>query len=377
MKNLLVSIYSHPDYYPPTLNALNILSKKFKNINVLHRNFIDLKSKTENIDYVPSGKLIDVKSIKNLNFIVKLFYFLKFTKDFLKLIRQNRPNWILIYDGMPLLSLWLIFPFIKNIPNIWYHNHDVYEIKYLRKFSLSWFAFKIEKRIFKKIKLFTLPSVERKKYFDLNNFKGIYLTIPNFPKSNYVMRNEINCSIRDEISIIFQGSVGKGHGIEEIVKILNKKINGKNLKLILKGLCDQKYKNHILKIAKKHSTENKIIFYDRSFYSQVRNFTLKSHIGIAIFTKNDIMNSTLGTASNKIYEYVACGLPILYYDNDHFNKYLKKYKWAFATDLSKNSLIKNISLIDKSYESLSLNAFEDYRKKLNFEIGFNTVLKHL
>ena len=209
---------------------------------------------------------------------------------------------------MPLLSLWLIFPLIKNYSKIWYHNHDVYDIKYLKKFSLSWFALKIQKRIFKRIKLFTLPSIERKKYFNLNYFNGLYFTIPNYPSSNNIMKNELKLSTKGDIKIIFQGSIGTGHGFEEIIKILNNKINGKSLKLILKGFVTKEYKNHLLNIAKKHSTQNKVVFSGITNYSKVKDITLKSDIGIAIFTKNDIMNSTLGTASNKIYEYVACGL---------------------------------------------------------------------
>ena len=377
MNNLLVSIYSHPDYYPPTLNALNILKKKFKTINVLHRNFIDLKSSKAKINYIPSGKLVDVRKMMKLNILVKFFYFLVFTLDFFRLITKNKPSWILIYDGIPLLSIWLILPFIRKNPKIWYHNHDVYEPRYLRKFSLSWFALKIQKRIFKRIKLFTLPSIERKKYFNLNNFNGLYFTIPNYPSSNNIMKSDLKLSIKEDIKILFQGSIGTGHGFEEIIKILNNKINGKSLKLILKGFVSKEYKNHLLNIAKKHSTQNKVVFSGITNYSKVKDITLKSDIGIAIFTKNDIMNSTLGTASNKIYEYVACGLPILYFDNLHFNKYLKKYKWAFATDLSKNSLLKNISLIEKSYESLSIDAYNDYQKNLNFEKVFNPILKFL
>ena len=50
MNNLLVCIYSHPDFYPPTLNALNVLSKKFKTINVLHRNFLHVQSSVKTLN---------------------------------------------------------------------------------------------------------------------------------------------------------------------------------------------------------------------------------------------------------------------------------------------------------------------------------------
>ena len=76
------------------------------------------------------------------------------------------------------------------------------------------------------------------------------------------------------------------------------------------------------------------------------------HIGIGIHRKEDIMNKTLGTSSNKIYEYAAAGLPVLLYDNQQFRNYLGKYKWAFFTDCSKASLISALETMERNIQEL-------------------------
>ena len=36
--DIVIAVYSHPEHYPPTLNAIEFLSKEFKHIYVIHRN---------------------------------------------------------------------------------------------------------------------------------------------------------------------------------------------------------------------------------------------------------------------------------------------------------------------------------------------------
>ena len=123
----------------------------------------------------------------------------------------------------------------------------------------------------------------------------------------------------------------------------------------------------------KHSANEKIFFHSYTSYNKVPEITSRSHIGIAIYQKNDVMNSTLGSASNKIYEYAACGLPILYFESEHYKKYLDKYEWAFATDLSEISLRNCIESIASNYEYFSKKAKADFENEFNYEKVFEPV----
>lgn len=375
---LLVATYSHPEFYPPTLNALRILSEKFDEIIVLHRPFTEHFSlEIDNISLQPSGKNISVSEQESSSLIRKILFFLGFSYDFYKLIRIHKPRMILVYDGIPILSLKLILPFIGTKPQIWYHNHDVYEEKYLKKYTISWLAYKSHKSVFRRINIFTLPAKERKVKFCLKHFSGQYFTIPNYPRKSSLSDDLISTPPQESIRIIFQGSIGTGHGIEEIIKILGVKINGKGLGLVLKGFVSDAYKNKLVKLAERNHVESRVTYFGISDYDSVRQLTVKCHIGIAIFTKDDFMNQTLGTASNKIYEYAACGLPIVYYSNRHFDQYLKNRKWAYGVDINSESLLEAIRFIDDNYLELSLNAKESIQSELNFEKAFEPVKKYV
>ena len=55
-KKLVIALYSHPDYYPPTLNALEYLSEIYSEIVIVHRNITGF-----NWDYPVNVKLVSPK----------------------------------------------------------------------------------------------------------------------------------------------------------------------------------------------------------------------------------------------------------------------------------------------------------------------------
>jgi hypothetical protein len=98
---------------------------------------------------------------------------------------------------------------------------------------------------------------------------------------------------------------------------------------------------------------------------------------IAVNKPECIMYATGGTSSNKIYEYAAMGLPIFYFDDEHYNLHLSKYRWAIATDLNLNELERKINYIKSEHETLSKAALSDFESSLNFELSFKPVLNYL
>src|ERR1700730_1925355 len=164
-KNLVIAIYSLPDYYPPTLNAIEYLSGQYDSISILHRNLTGSSwNYPANVRLITPKKLYSVKEVENANIFKKIFWFLQFTLDFFSVINRVRPDTILIYDSLPVLSYQLIQSFIKRPKILWYHNHDVIDPQYVRKWSISWLAWKTEKWIFPKLNIFSLPSMERRDF---------------------------------------------------------------------------------------------------------------------------------------------------------------------------------------------------------------------
>jgi hypothetical protein len=369
MQNLLVVIYAHHESFPPTLNAIFNLSSKFKNIYILHKNhLVSSNILPKNCILICNEKYTTVKDNLKINKFKKAYNFLIFCLQLVKSIKKNNITHCIAYDSIALFSLLISDSFNKKIV-FWYHNHDILLKKNCNKFSIGWFASEFEKKAIKKINLFSLPAQERLQYFSIDK-KVQYFFIPNYP--SLLLYNNFKKETRNDsvIRLIYQGSIGPNHGIEDIILVLNKCINSKKIQLYLKGSIDEWYKIHLIDKAQKEGVTENLFFFDYTAYDKVPEIASTCHIGIAIHKGTDIMNKTLGTSSNKIYEYAAIGLPVILYDNEHFKKHLQQYKWANFSNCTIKSLLGLIKIIDDNYQIQSEAALKDFQKSLNFEKAF-------
>lgn len=381
-KNALVIVYTHIEGYPPSLNALNELAKSFKMVHVLVINNQQAEWEyPKNVSLFECGNYFHTLNIVSKKFIDKIKDFTRFLFLIKKLLKNKKTNIVISYDPISLFAYHLVSLFLskKNTPLLWYHNHDVLELSKTKKYTIAWAAALIEKQIFDKLDFFSLPAQDRKQYFPLEKLKGKYFYIPNVPAKSFYNKFYQPKTVKVKaIKLIFQGTIAKGHGLEEIIKyILPTIIADKNFELNLKGLISDDYKNELLQLAVINKVEKQVIFHGFGAYQDVPRIASACHIGIAIHKGTDIMNKTLGTSSNKIYEYAAVGLPVLLFDNEHFREHLGKYEWAFFTDTSEKSLFDCIEKIIANYEYLSQKAHEDFESHLNFETYFTPVIEEV
>jgi len=377
-RDLVIGIYYHPEAYPPTLNAIACLSGQFERIAIVHRPHLKGTWRYPvNVTAIPSGNAMSSTTQEQSSTPQKIGYFARFVLDLLKECRRRRPRVILLYDVQALLAYRLIRPFLHFKHDLWYHNHDIAEIDTVRKYSIGWFACKTEKKIFPRIDIFTLPSAERLPFFPMNTFRGKYFVVPNYPSLAFYRPFYTPDKSLDVIRLVFQGRIGPGHGLEEIIPLLAAPVAGKPLHLVLKGHCHPDYKQALLALAKQYSVSDSLSFAGFTPYEEVPRVAAGCHIGIGIFSAVEVMHVTLGTASNKLYEYAAVGLPVLYLGMEHFSKYLGKYPWAVPVELTSRSIAAKIETIIGNYAFYSRAAHESFVGELNFERCFAPVIAAL
>lgn len=371
--NLVSGIYYHPEAYPPTLNAMEELSGVFDSITIIHRPHLQGSWRyPRNVKAVPSGTPMTARQQEQSGKFHKALFFLRFTWDLLVYCRKARPEVVLLYDAHALFSYSLIRPFLKK-HILWYHNHDICEKHRESKYSIGWFACGREKLMFSHIDLFTLPTKERLGYFPIERIRGEYIVVPNFPSRAFYERFRSDKHDPSVLRLIYQGRIGEGHGIEQVIRILGSKINGKVLHLVLKGHIDDTYKNHLVKLA--GANAQYMTFHSFTAYEDVPRVASGCDVGIAIFEKKDTMNATLGTASNKVFEYAALGLPVLYLKDSSVATILKDHEWGIPVSLDNDSLPMTLADVDRNLQSLSAKAVSDFDSSLNFEVVFRPVLE--
>lgn len=376
---IVASIYHHPEFYPPTLNAILNLATIAEKVIVLTRNQMeDDFPYPPNVIIMKTGKQVDVKTSEKKSVAWKLRSFIQFVWANYKIIKKYKPDWVINYDNIPLFATYLVYKTGSKHFRWWYHNHDISELNRQSTLSIGWMATRNEHRAFRYLDIFSLPAEERKIHFPAIQKDSAFFFLPNYPSTIFFKDYYKRKKLEEEVRLIFQGSISGGHGLEEIIKyILPGSISGKKFRLILKGRIPAAYQNELVLLAAASGVKDRLDFFPVTAYKEVPRLASTCNIGIGIHRGTDVMNATLGTSSNKIYEYAGLGLPVLLFNNPHFKKHLEKYSWALFTDCTDESLYQCLDYIIKNYEHLSESAIRDFGKGLNFEYYFKGAMDHI
>jgi hypothetical protein len=379
IKHITILIYAHPELYPPTLSAIEELSQITDTIDVVTRNMLASKweyPKNVRVHYINKKKYVGF-GIEKVSFGLKIIHFLKFVMMSHRLIKKNKSKIVLAYDAIPLYVAHLLKATLKKQDSLlWYHNHDVTDLSKANYFSIMSIASRKQDSAIQNIGMFSLPSKERLVYFK-NIPKGVNpIIIPNYPLkkfySKHVKKERKNSNT---LKLVYQGSIGKGHGLEDIIRVMNQTINGKKVALHLVGKIRAPYLQQLNDLAKENNVLDRFEYHGMKSFTELPSYLSRFDIGIAIHKPYNITYATGGSASNKIYEYAAIGLPVLLFDNEHYRSYLGATNWSFFTEIRSASLVKTLECIDDNWHNASKAAQKDFLDTYNFEVCFEK-LKH-
>jgi hypothetical protein len=375
---ILVVLYSHPELYPPTLNAVSSLADHYEEVHILYKPH--KKDEWEwpgNVHLHPAGKAIATRAFMNSPFRKRMIAHFSFILRFLVLLWKLRPKILLLYDPYPALFYRLVRPFtIGKRPFLWYHNHDIIEPGGIQKKSMSAILSAAERTLLRRADLFTLPAVERKAYFDLRRLKGKYFTIPNFP-SRKVFSRKPQRRIGGDIVVGFQGSICSGRGLEEFISLLPMKAKGKNVVFSITGFCNSELYWKSLNDRIGGLKDQGIVRLNAAVpYGKLADAMDNVNIGWAYYGMDSSLDHSMGTASNKFFESCAMGLPVLYNSKNTFEIY-SNIKWAIPVELTMESISTSLAYLIENYQSLSDSAYDQFTRELNFENAFLVVLKIL
>jgi len=375
---ILVVLYSHPELFPPTLNAVINLAASHGEVHLLYRpHKKDEWEWPSNVHLHPSGQEMTIRQFMASGARVRMGTHARFIRDFLRLVRRLKPQTLLLYDAYPALFYRLIRPLVPGKPFLWYHSHDVIEEKDLQTGDRTIALLKsAEGFILGKADLFTLPAAERKPYYGLGSFKGKYLTIPNFP-SRKVFREPQPRKIADPMTLAFQGSICAGRGLEGVIGSLPMQAAGRPVRFSITGFCnDPAYLQRLKTSIGGLPDKDAVTIRDAVPYGRLQEAQQNAHVGWAYYGMESNMDQSIGTASNKFFEACAMGLPVLYNSDNAFEAY-RRFEWAFPVQPTRESLSAQLQFIAEHYESLSARARDQFLEELNFEIAFEEAMKLL
>ncbi len=369
---VLVTIYADLEAYPPSLNAVLSLAERCAEVVVMQRSIgrgcwvfpRNVFVRTV-VDRSVPGELDGLCGLR------KLCDFGRFVWSIIRVLKRERPDLIIAYDPIPLLACRLALKVTGMRKVLWYHNHDTEVVLGSRRGSVGWWAGVTEKRSLSGVDIFSLPARERENYFPLQTLGSPPLLLPNYPSIRQYKVPVLPNRWGGVIRLVYQGSLGRNHGFQELVKWLGRLIHGRRWSLTLLGKIEPGFRDELLECVDKLGVGEDFEILDYMPFTMLPAKLAEFTIGLALHLPIGVTYSTGGTASNKIYEYAASGLPVLLYDSAHYREHLAHRSWVDFCSLDWPSFSGAVSRLVSKGSAASIAARKDFESDLNYERVFS------
>lgn len=261
----------------------------------------------------------------------------------------------------------------KTRAGIIYDSHEIFcENDRIRKHKIKYFSWKfIEYYLIKKVNKVVSVS-----YAAANKLSKIYnITEPTVVTNaaKKISTDKFIPKSKDRFEVLIHGKFYQGRGYETFIYAAKLLSQYKDIKLIIRGFGPIEDELH--RIAKAIDVGENLLFEPPVLVTEMVSYAARSHVGIAITEPINI--NFIYTVSNKIFEYITAGLPVIM-SNVPEHRYLND-KYNFGIILEKNTPECLAQAIVKLYgdqdlfDLLSENAIQT-SKVLNWESEFEKMI---
>jgi len=367
-------IYGNPDYYPPMINGAEILHRHGFHQEILSRRFRSAVFLIDDMDkYYPASTVIfrldsSGKSTARA--------FLSFAWHVLR--KSNNEADLFIGYNVHGFALARLLAYLYRKPVV-YHSHDFMENN--RVSTLGDRIFKtIERRFARTADLVIVP--DRRRAAAMSNQLSLKksplivanssLTAPDAPapELNFALQN-LNISFEH---IVFRpGTIAHGHSIDITIRSIPLWEN-KNWGFVVMGPCDQEYKVRLQILAEEFGVKDQFVILPPVNYAEVLKYTKGASLGNAIYEPININHQYSTTASNKIMEYIAAGIPMLLNDSAGNIDLINKYQNGLTVSHdSPEAIAQAVNLIlgdPKLAQQMSEGSKRAFREEFNYETQY-------
>ena len=170
------------------------------------------------------------------------------------------------------------------------------------------------------------------------------LVVPNAPRASpslppgrlreaLAVRGHPPCRV-----VLRQGRIGPGHGIEATIRSMPR-WSDPSARFVLMGPGEPEFVSRISALAAEWGVADRVVVLPAVAYDEVAGFTREADVGHALYDPVNVNHVEMGTASNKVIEYMAAGIPSIVADNPSFRALLAKARFGLAADPSSEAAI--------------------------------------
>ena len=250
-----------------------------------------------------------------------------------KIVKQHNIELIIVRD-LPLILIALLIKKIYHIPLI-LDMAENYPAMYWNRIKKGGFsAFKnwflknpylisyIEKYAIKRVDhIFVVVKESAKRLISKGANENKISIVSNTPDLKIFQKKRYNK--KKYLQIIYIGFIQEGRGIDTVINSLYKikENNGLAVKFIVIG--DGDYLNQLKILVKKQSIEDVVEFKGWMKNTAIPQYIFESDIGIIPHRKTEHTDSTI---PNKLFDYMACGKPVIVSNAEPMKRIVKEEK---------------------------------------------------
>ena len=325
---ILSVIYTNPDYYPPVINSAHVLSQAGHKQTIVSR----LYKAPTGVIYPPDLEVIRVEPTTAHS----LLEFLGFIQHVLGSSRYKRykADVYIGHDAHGFLVARLLA--WRDRRPLVYHCHDFTDVpKTFGARLVSWF----ERLFARTADLMIVPDAERGKVIS----ERLHLKRPPVIAANtplYVPDQSegiLKTTLREmgycfEKIVLRQGRIDEGHCIDVTVRSIPFWKNPQ-WGFVIVGVTNEPYKAYLLKLASELGVLDRFVILPPVRYPNVLKYTIEADIGHAMYAPTNFNHTYSNTASNKLMEYMACGIPVILTHRAHHQQFLDQYQVGVTADM--------------------------------------------
>jgi glycosyltransferase involved in cell wall biosynthesis len=380
---LLITIYANPDYYPPTVYAVRILSRYFQ-IHILCRN---MHSPIENwppgVTIERFGAYASPREKETASAPAKLAEYTRFAARTRTLVRQMRPASVYAYDVHAFVASMIARVGRRSTPLI-FHLHELPETRALSWTSMQTWVVKAALRGTRSADAVVFPEMYRARHWlmaagDLR----APIIVPNCPDASYFKApadwDETIAQRFRAREAVYVGYVSADNGHLEAVRAIAKADGDIRMRMI--GSYRPEFEACFNTLARELGVSERVSLDGWLAQDELLARASRASIGLSLHKPSTKNLEYLGSASNKLFEYAAMGLPAVVPDRASYRDFLGDAQWVTYAEIEDPGSIAHAMssiLADRErYVAMSRAARRAFEEQYNYERVFAPVLERM
>ncbi len=379
---LLITIYANPDYYPPTVYAVRILSRHFA-IHILCRNMDKpIEEWPSEVTIERIGEYASAREKEAAGSGAKLIEYAKFAARTRALIEQMQPAAVYLYDPHAYVAS-MLGRIGRRSTVLMFHLHELPETQNLSWSSLEGWIVWAALRGTRSAAAVVCPEKFRAGHWLMAaRDSRAPIIVPNCPDRNYFPEprdwSEKIASRFRAREVVYVGHVSADNGHLEGLRAL---AMTDAIRMRVIGSYRPEFGTAFNTLARELGIAERVSLDGWLPRDELMARAAAAGAGLSLHRPVTKGLEYLGSASNKLFEYAAMGLPVVVPDRESYRDFLGDAEWVTYADIERpESIARAISSIfadRERYAAMSRAARRAFEEQYNYERVFAPALERI